>query len=137
MSVRNPVVRGAYARSKSRRNCRYDRLCHCDAVGSMACHDEECTEDARWQTKLWCICTEVNYDGYPLTEQARTIERIRRVNYGNLEVEVTVDDPKAYTKPWTRTVKLLVVLDTDLSEYICNENEKDLQHRQRRGIWRR
>ena len=50
-------------------------------------------------------------EGYPLTDQARTIERIRRVNYGNLEVEVTVDDPKAYMKPWTRTVKLLLVLN--------------------------
>jgi hypothetical protein len=66
--------------------------------------------------------------GYPLTDQAKTIERIRRVNYGNLEVEVTVDDPKAYTKSWTRTLKLRLALDTDLSEYICNENEKDLQH---------
>ena len=66
--------------------------------------------------------------GHPLTEQARLVERIRRVSYGNLEVEVTVDDPKAYTKPWTRTVKLLLALNTELLEYICNENEKDLQH---------
>jgi hypothetical protein len=65
--------------------------------------------------------------GHPLTDQARTIERIRRVNYGNLEVEVTVDDPKAYTKPWTRTLKLLLAPNTDLIEFICNENEKDLQ----------
>jgi hypothetical protein len=49
------------------------------------------------------------------------------LDYGNLEVEVTVDDPKAYTKPWTRTIKLTLVLDMDLLEYICNENEKDLQ----------
>jgi hypothetical protein len=69
-----------------------------------------------------------NGEGYPLTDQARTIERIRRLNYGNLEVEVTVDDPKAYTKPWARTIKLVLVLNTDLIEYICNENEKDLQH---------
>ena len=68
-----------------------------------------------------------NGEGYPLTGQARIIERIRRLDYGNLEVEVTVDDPKAYTKPWTRTIKLTLVLDMDLLEYICNENEKDLQ----------
>jgi hypothetical protein len=67
--------------------------------------------------------------GRPLTEQARTIERIRRVSYGTLEVEMTIDDPKAYTKPWkTRTQKLGLVLNTDLLEYICNENEKSLQH---------
>jgi hypothetical protein len=57
--------------------------------------------------------------GHPLTEQARLIERIRRVSYGNLEVEVTVDDPKAYTKPWTRTVKLILALNTELLEVIC------------------
>jgi len=66
-------------------------------------------------------------NGYPLTDHARVIERIRRVNYGSLEVEVTVNDPKVYTKVWTRTIRLVLVLDTDLLEYICNENEKDLQ----------
>ena len=67
--------------------------------------------------------------GRPLTEQARTIERIRRVNYGTLEVEMTIDDPKVYTKPWkTRTVKLGLVLNTDVMEYICNENEKSVEH---------
>ena len=66
--------------------------------------------------------------GHPLTAQARTIERIRRVNYGNLEVALTVDDPKAYTKPWTVTIKLSLVLNNELLEYVCNENEKSRQH---------
>jgi hypothetical protein len=66
--------------------------------------------------------------GHPLTAQARTTERIRRMNYGNLEVELTVDDPKAYTKPWTVTRKLSLAIDTEVLEYICNENEKSLQH---------
>ena len=66
--------------------------------------------------------------GHPLTAQARTIERIRRINYGNLEVALTVDDPKAYTKPWTATIKLALALNTELLEYVCNENEKSLQH---------
>ena len=67
--------------------------------------------------------------GRPLTEQARTIERIRRANYGTLEVAMTIDDPKAYTKPWkTQTIKLGLVLNTDLLEYICNENEKSVPH---------
>jgi hypothetical protein len=71
----------------------------------------------------------LDFQGRPLTEQARTIERIRRVNYGNLEVEMTIDDPKAYTKPWkTQPVKLALLLNTDLLEYICNENEKSLPH---------
>jgi hypothetical protein len=50
------------------------------------------------------------------------------MNYGNLEVELTVDDPKAYTKPWTVTRKLSLAIDTEVLEYICNENEKSLQH---------
>jgi hypothetical protein len=71
----------------------------------------------------------LDFQGRPLTEQARTIERIRRVNYGTLEVEMTIDDPKAYTKPWkTLTIKLALLLNTDLLEYICNENEKSLPH---------
>lgn len=66
--------------------------------------------------------------GHPLTAQARTIERIRRVNYGTLEVVLTVDDPKAYTKLWTVTIPLSLSPKGELLEYICNENEKSLQH---------
>lgn len=66
--------------------------------------------------------------GHPLTSQARTIERIRRINVGSLEVALTVDDPKAYTKPWTVNFKLALAPNTELLEYICNENEKSLQH---------
>jgi hypothetical protein len=50
------------------------------------------------------------------------------LNYGKLEIEVTVDDPKAYTKPWTVKVNQSIVLDTDLLEYVCLENEKDISH---------
>jgi hypothetical protein len=66
--------------------------------------------------------------GHPLTDQARTVERIRRVNFGTLEVQITVDDPKAYTKPWSVTRKLSFVPNIELLEYVCNENEKSLQH---------
>ena len=66
--------------------------------------------------------------GHPLTAQARTVERIRRVNYGNLEVDLTVDDQKAYTKPWTVKIKLSLAINTELLEYICNENEKSREH---------
>ena len=66
--------------------------------------------------------------GHPLTDQARITERIRRMSYGNLQVDMTVDDPKAYTKPWTATVKLSLAPKTELLEYVCNENEKSLQH---------
>jgi len=69
-----------------------------------------------------------DYNGSPLTSAAKITERFRRLNYGTLEIEVTVDDPKAYTKPWTVRLKQSIVLDTDLLEYVCLENEKDISH---------
>jgi hypothetical protein len=51
-------------------------------------------------------------------------ERIRRPDYGHLEIEVTVDDPKAYTKPWTVTLKQRIVVDTELVDEVCLENEQ-------------
>jgi len=66
--------------------------------------------------------------GSPLTESAKVTERFRRVNYGRLEIEVTVNYPKAYTQPWTVKVNESIVLNTELLDYICNENEKDLKH---------
>jgi hypothetical protein len=66
--------------------------------------------------------------GSPVTDAARMTERFRRVNYGKLEIKVTVDDPKAYTAPWTVTLNQTIVLDTDLLDYVCLENEKDVKH---------
>ena len=65
-------------------------------------------------------------NGSPLTDAARVTERFRRVNYGNLEIEITVNDSKAYTKPWTAKVHETIVLDTEMLDYICAENEKDM-----------
>lgn len=66
--------------------------------------------------------------GSPLTSDAHMTEKFRRPNYGTLEVELTVNDPKAYTKPWTIHVKQSILLDSDLLDYICLENEKDDAH---------
>jgi hypothetical protein len=65
--------------------------------------------------------------GSPLTSAAKVRERIRRPDFGHLEVVVTVDDPKAYTKPWTVTLKQVIVVDTELVDEICLENEKSVQ----------
>jgi hypothetical protein len=70
----------------------------------------------------------LDLEGSPLTGTGKMTERFRRVNFGNLEIEVTVEDPKAYTKPWTVLIKQRVLLDTDLIEFICNENEKSDAH---------
>jgi hypothetical protein len=64
--------------------------------------------------------------GSPMTDAARMTERFRRVNYGKMEIEVMVDDPKAYTAPWTVKMNSFIVLDTELIDYICMENEKDV-----------
>jgi len=66
--------------------------------------------------------------GSPLTDAAQITERFRRVNYGTMEIKMTVDDPKAYTKPWTVTLNHHIVLDTELLDYICLENEKSWVH---------
>jgi hypothetical protein len=67
-------------------------------------------------------------DGNPLTNAAKVTERIRRPNYGTLQVEVTVDDPKAYTAPWTVTIDQPLVLNSELLDYYCLENERDFVH---------
>ena len=69
-----------------------------------------------------------DYNGSPMTDAAKMTERFRRVNYGTMEIEVTVDDPKAYTKPWTVKLNQRIALDTELLEYVCLENEKDVSH---------
>jgi hypothetical protein len=61
--------------------------------------------------------------GSPMTDQAKVIERFRRPNFGNLEIEITVDDPKAYTKPWTVRVNQRIMLDSELIEFICEERD--------------
>ena len=67
-------------------------------------------------------------NGSPLTENGKVTERFRRVDYGKLEVEITVDDPKAYKTPWTVKLQQLLVPDTELLEWSCVENERDSSH---------
>ena len=60
------------------------------------------------------------------TDAARITERIRRPDFGTLEITLTVDDPKAYTRPWTTTMKQVIVVDSELLDYVCVENEKSV-----------
>jgi hypothetical protein len=68
--------------------------------------------------------------GHPHSDALHLTERFRRPNVGSLEIEVTIDDPKAYVKPLKYTLKAAIVPDEDLLEYFCAENEKDVQHLQ-------
>jgi hypothetical protein len=69
----------------------------------------------------------IDWNGSVITSVAKVRERIRRPDFGHLEIEVTVDDPKAYTKPWTVTLKQQIAVDTELVDEICLENEKSYQ----------
>jgi hypothetical protein len=59
---------------------------------------------------------------------AKITERLRRPNFGTLEIEITVDDPKAYTKPWSVKLTQVIAPDGDLLDFVCADNEKDLSH---------
>jgi hypothetical protein len=66
--------------------------------------------------------------GDPLTSAGKITERFRRVNFGKLEIVLTVDDRKAYTAPWTVTLNQFLVPDGELLDYTCLENEKDIKN---------
>ena len=66
--------------------------------------------------------------GSTMSDAAKMTERIRRPNFGTLEIEITVDDPKTYTRPWTVSMPQTIVLDTELIDEFCLENEKSSQH---------
>ena len=55
------------------------------------------------------------------------IERYRRRDFGHMDLEMTIDDPKAYTRPWTIYVEMVLQPDTELLKFICEENEKDAE----------
>ena len=77
---------------------------------------------AGFRDDLW-----IDWNGSVITSAAKVQERIRRPDYGHLEVSVTVDDPKAYTRPWTVTLHQRLALNTELVDEICLENEKSSQ----------
>jgi len=75
-----------------------------------------------FRNDLW-----IDMGGSPLSDAGTITERIRRPNYGTLELEITVNDSKAYTRPWTVKMVQKIELDTELIDEICLENEKSYQ----------
>ena len=65
--------------------------------------------------------------GHPHTEALRVTEKFTRRDFGHLEIQITIDDPKAYTRPWTVNARFDLVPDSELIENIC-ENERDTPH---------
>jgi hypothetical protein len=89
----------------------------------------------RWEGEALVVRTSgfndktwIDIAGHPNTEALQVIERFRRRDFGHMDMEITIDDPKAYTKPWTVTIGAVLLPDTELLEFVCNENEKDQQH---------
>jgi hypothetical protein len=79
-------------------------------------------ETAGFNDKSW-----LDDPGRPHTDALRVTERFRRTNFGRMEMQITFDDPKAYTKPWIATIPFTLLPDTELIESIC-ENERDHGH---------
>jgi hypothetical protein len=70
----------------------------------------------------------LDHDGHPHTEALRMTERYRRRDFGNLDLEVTFSDPAAYARPWTVEVRAELAADTEMIEWVCNENNRALEH---------
>jgi hypothetical protein len=72
--------------------------------------------------------TWLDVNGSPYSDALKMTERFRRPTFGTLEIDVTIDDPKAYTKPFTVRVNQRLMVDQEMIEFICNENEKSTDH---------
>jgi len=69
-----------------------------------------------------------DFVGHPHTTQLKTVERYTRTKFGELEVVTTVTDPGAYAKPFTVKFRHTLRPGWELMEYICNENNQDVEH---------
>ncbi|HYK60550.1 MAG TPA: hypothetical protein VEV85_14050 [Bryobacteraceae bacterium] len=72
--------------------------------------------------------TWLDHDGHPHTEALRMTERYRRRNFGNLDLEATFSDPAVYARSWTVAVRAELAADTELLEWVCNEQRSTVNH---------
>jgi len=80
-------------------------------------------ESAGFNDRTW-----LDHGGHPHTEELRVTERFRRPDFGHLELERTLVDPKALAEPWIIPIKFEIDADTEMLEYVCAENERDRSH---------
>jgi len=78
-----------------------------------------------YNDKFW-----FDFAGHPHTEQLHTVERFKRTDLGTLVVETDINDPGAYTKPFTLSFTATLRPKEELMEYICQENQQDASHLQ-------
>jgi hypothetical protein len=95
-------------------------------MGYSVGHCDETTlvvESNGYNDRTW-----LDRDGHPHTEALRMTERYRRRDFGHMDIEVTLNDPKVYAKPWTVTLNANLVPDTELLEDVCNETTGGREH---------
>lgn len=80
-------------------------------------------ESSGFNAKLW-----LDQAGHPATQSLHVTERFHRRDLGHMEVAATIDDPGAYTKPWSYTQPVTLMVDTELLEYVCDENNGAVPH---------
>lgn len=80
-------------------------------------------DSAGFSDKVW-----IDAVGHPVSESLRIEERFTRRDFGHMDLQITITDPKMYTQPIAFKVTELLLPDSDILEYLCNENEKDRAH---------
>ncbi len=91
----------------------------------------------RWENDTFVVDTTGFRDGgwidtkkgRPNSDALRVTERFRRADFGHMELAITIDDPKAYLKPWTMKTTLILHPDTELLDAFCDDHDKTIQHR--------
>jgi hypothetical protein len=85
--------------------------------------DELVVETRGLNGKQW-----LDHGGLPTSDKLTVVERFRRPTFGRLEIQLLITDPTYYTKPWTATTNATLLTNTELFEFICNENERSTKH---------
>jgi hypothetical protein len=85
--------------------------------------DELVVDTVGFNGKTW-----LDLAGHPTSDQLHVIERYSRPQFGELKLDITIEDPVMYTKPWKVTELMPLMVGEDLIEYVCAENERDVRH---------
>ena len=80
-------------------------------------------ESTGFKDRIW-----LDLAGHPITDSLHITERFHRLDFGHMEIAETIDDPKTFKKPFTIVIRLELVPDSEILEFVCAENEKDREH---------
>lgn len=94
-----------------------------ESIGSWEGNDTLVVDTVGFNGRTW-----LDYVGHPTSENLHVVEKFRRPDYLTLQYEATIEDAKAYTRPWTTNFRVKFQPGWDLLEYVCLENNKDLLH---------